>query len=301
MEIKKSVYNIKSKVREVEINGLRIGGNSSISFMSENDNKTKPVFALEIPYFLENNYPQILRDYWGNKDLTFSELFNLAQKTDCDMVCIHFEMDESGLDNKLKTILSEIPELCAKSTKPIILKGAGNKNVDKKLLYKIAEEVKTPVVIAYAEEAYYEDIVPAVIKNNHVLVLRSPIDINLAKELNILSIDSGLSPERILIDPDMGTLGYGLDYGYSIIEKIKQAAFGGDTMLNMPIITFVGAETFKAKEAKSSNFDKNWGEYSQRAIMWEVATASSIISAGSNVVVLFHPESIKTLKELLWT
>ncbi len=300
MEIEKSNYDTKSKVREVEIGRLKIGGDTSISFMSENANETKPIFALEIPFFLEKNYPQILRDYWGNKNLTFPELFNKAQESECDMICIRFDVDEFELDKKLQTIFSELPNLCLNSNKPIILKGTGNKTIDKKLLAELAERITTPIIIAYAEEAYYEDLIPPVVRNNHILILRSPIDINLAKELNILSIDTGLSPEKILIDPDMGTLGYGLDYGYSIIEKIRQAAFDGDTMLNMPIITFVGAETFKAKEAKSSNFDEYWGEYNQRSIMWEVATASAIISAGSNVVVLFHPESIKTLKELLW-
>lgn len=300
MEIKLPEYKIKSEVREIEIGTLKIGGDSSISFMSENNNETKPFFALEIPYFIDKNYPQILKDYWGEDVIEFKSLFTKAQDTSCDIICVQFNLEEQDLGQKLDKAISDFKEVIKAAKKPLILKGTNNKNIDKILLAKLAKEITLPSIIAFADDNTYEEIIPSVIKNNHLLVLRSPIDINLAKELNILSIDCGLSPERILIDPDMGALGYGLDYGYSIIEKIRQAAFSGDLMLNMPIITFIGEETFKVKEAKTSNYSKNWGEYNQRAVMWEVATASAIISAGANIVVLFHPESIKTLKELLW-
>lgn len=300
MEIKLPEYKIKSEVREIEIETLQIGGDSSISFMSENNNKTKPVFALEIPYFMDKNYPQILKDYWGKEINEFKSLFFKAQETSCDIICIQFNIEEQDIDSKLDNAINYFKETIKSAKKPLIIKGTNNKNIDKIILAKLAAEITTPVIIAFADDNTYEEIIPNVIKNNHLLVLRSPIDINLAKELNILSIDCGLSADRILIDPDMGALGYGLDYGYSIIEKIRQAAFNGDLMLSMPIITFIGEETFKVKEAKSNNYDKNWGVYEQRAVMWEVATTSAIVSAGANVVVLFHPESIKTLKEILW-
>lgn len=300
MEIKLPEYKTKSEVREVKIGTLKIGGDSSISFMSENNNKTKPVFALEIPYFIDKNYPQILKNYWGKEINEFKSLFLKAQDTQCDIICVQFNIEEQDLGEKLDTIIDEFKEVIKSAKKPLLLKGTNNKNIDRILLSKLAKEIEMPSIIAYADDNTYEEIIPSIIKNNHLLVLRSPIDINLAKELNILSIDCGLSPEKILIDTDMGALGYGLDYGYSIIEKIRQAAFAGDSMLNMPMITFIGEETFKVKEAKTSNYSKNWGEYNQRAIMWEVATASAIISAGANIVVLFHPESVKTLKEVLW-
>lgn len=300
MEIKLPEYKIKSEVREVKIGSLTIGGESSLSFMNENGNKTKPVFALEIPYFIDKNYPQILRDYFKDGIDEFKSLFLKAQDTECDIICVLFNIEEQDLEKKLDRMINDFKEVVKLARKPLLLKGTNNKNTDKVLLSRLAKEIELPSIIAYADDNTYEEIIPNVIKNNHLLVLRSPIDINLAKELNILSIDSGLAPDKILIDPDMGALGYGLDYGYSIIEKIRQAAFDGDSMLSMPIITFVGEETFKVKEAKTSNYDKNWGDYNQRAIMWEIATASSIVSSGANIVVLFHPESIKTLKELLW-
>ena len=187
----------------------------------------------------------------------------------------------------------------SKIQKPLILRGANNDSVDLKLLPLLAEFAPKECIISFAQESTYEQIVPIVAKYNHILVLRSPIDINLAKELNILSIDKGMHPDRILIDPDMGGLGYGLDYGYSIIEKIRQAAFDGDTMLNMPVIAFIGEESYRAKEAKSDTFSAQWGDYKERAAMWEIAGASAMISAGADIVVLWNPKSVEAITSLL--
>ena len=109
----------------------------------------------------------------------------------------------------------------------------------------------------------------------------------------------GLPGDRILIDPDTGGLGYGLEYGYSIIERIKQAAFEGDKMLNMPIIVFIGEETYRAKEAKNANYPEAWGDYETRAQLWESAAAAAMISAGTNIIVLWHPENVNVIRELV--
>lgn len=288
-----------NSVKTVTVDKIEIGGDKALPFLSENNNNSKPLFALEIPYILENFPQDILKNHWGEtKD--FKELFQKAQNTDCDIICIHLNIDEKEIDSLLEKLLKDVSEAVNSSVKPVILKGNNNKNIDSIILPLVAKSLNKRCIIAYADEKTYETILPSVIENNHVLVLRSPIDINLAKELNILSMDAGLDAQNILIDPDMGALGYGLDYGYSIIERIRQAAFDGDKMLQMPIITFIGEETFKVKEAKSDKFSKSWGNYEERAQLWEITTASAIISAGANVVVLFNPESIKILKETLW-
>ncbi|MDD3238055.1 MAG: hypothetical protein PHV37_08175 [Candidatus Gastranaerophilales bacterium] len=292
-------YEIKTGVRAVKLGGLNIGSDRALSYMSENSNSSKPYFALEIPFFdLQNEADAIKNAFDGCK--SFDDIFHFSENLPCDIICISFDFDEEKVQGGVEAALPVIKDVVKNSTKPIILKGCNNKNVDKILLKELALNVKTPCVIAFAEESTYSEIVPAVIKNNHILALRSPIDINLAKELNILTEDLGLKTDKILIDPDLGALGYGLDYGYSIIEKIKEAGLSGDEMLNMPIISFVGEETFKVKEAKSDKYDANWGDYGSRALMWEIATAGAIISAGANVVVLKHPKSVEILKETIW-
>ncbi len=289
-------YKIKLPIRTIKHDNIEIGGDTSVSFMTENSNKTRTFFALEIPYIVEENVSPVLKEVWNK---FFNERLEFAQSSDADLVSVKFNITEDNLDTKIVEIIKVLPEVFNIIKKPLILRGANNKNVDKILLPKLAEAAKREIIIAFADDNTYAEIAPAAAKYGHILVLRSPIDINLAKELNILASDKGMSLDKLIIDPDMGGLGYGLDYGYSIIEKIRQSAFDADTMLNMPIMVFAGEEAFKAKEAKSGNFDKNWGKFEERAVMWEIATAAPMISAGANVVVLWHPKSISTLKGVL--
>ena len=290
-------FNIKEKIRKTELSGTEIGGASSFPFMKENDNPAKPLVALEIPYNIDEGYPDIIKEKWQGKSLP--QILEEADNSNADIISIKFNISENSLNEKTSEIKDFLKNTASKIKKPLILRGANNNSIDVKLIPVLAQNAPKESIIAFADEETYEQIVPYVTKYNHILVLRTPIDINLAKELNILSIDKGMRPERILIDPDMGGLGYGLDYGYSIIEKIKQAAFDGDTMLNMPIIAFIGEESYRAKEAKTDSFEKNWGDYQERSSMWEISGASAMISAGADIVVLWNPESIKVLKGII--
>ena len=277
-------FDIKSSVRTVELNkdtDIKIGGNSSFSFMNENQNIAKPLLALEFLYSSKNILEEIKNEEYA------------------DIIAVKFDISQDLTDKKLDEIKEFLKKLDTLTKKPFIFRGVNNNEIDKKLLPFIAHNAPKESIIAFADENTYEQIVPDVVKNNHVLVLRTPIDINLAKELNILAIDKGMSPDKILIDPDTGGLGYGLDYGYSIVEKIRLAAFDGDEMLNMPIIVFIGEESYRAKEAKSDTFDKNWGIFENRSAMWEISGAVSMISAGANIVVLQNPKSVKAIKGLI--
>ena len=290
-------FAIKEKIRETKLGNLKIGGVSARSFMEENENNAQPLIAIEIPYILDNTYPEVLKEQWDC--LTQEQMLTKADKSNADIISIKFNLTEENIDNNIEKIKDFLKNKVSKLTKPFILRGANNDPVDLKLLPILAEFAPQECIISFAQESTYEQIVPAAAKYNHILVLRSPIDINLAKELNILSIDKGMQPDRILIDPDMGGLGYGLDYGYSIIEKIRQAAFDGDTMLNMPIIAFIGEESYRAKEAKSDTFGEQWGDYKERAAMWEISGASAMISAGADIVVLWNPTSVEAMQKVL--
>lgn len=271
-------FYIKEKIRETKLGGLKIGGNTSHSFMSENENKAKPLLALEFLYSKISDCAEESFEQAKNADI-ISVKFDLAQD---------FETTDFS---EIKTFLANL-----KTEKPLILRGANDNEIDRKLVPVLAEFAPKESIIAFADEQTYEDIVPSVVKGGHILVLRTPIDINLAKELNILSSEKGLSPDRILIDPDMGGLGYGLDYGYSIIERIRQAAFEGDKMLNMPIIAFIGEESYRAKEAKTDSFATQWGNFEERSVMWEVSGACAMLSAGADIVVLWNPKSVDVLR-----
>lgn len=292
-ELMFSSFEIKQPIRTVELDNLKIGGDTSFHFLTENSNSSKTLYALELNIFDTNNVPEIIKKIFKG---TQKEIVQKAQKTSCDILCLKFNIgeDKSKIEDAQKLLKSLLPYI----TKPLMIRGINNSETDSELLPALIEVLDRKAIIAFAEEKNYKNIVPAVVKGNHILVIRTPIDINLAKEMNILTTDMGLSPNNIFIDTDMGGLGYGLEYGYSIMERIKLAGFEGDKMLNMPLIAFVGEETFKTKETKSDEYSDSWGKLDERAVMFEITAASAISAAGCNVIVLNHPKSIETMRGL---
>lgn len=301
---------VKNSIKLINFQGLKIGGEGE--FLA-----SKPILALELNIFDFNVSSHIVKDYYREQETRNTKLnlslrgenevfdeaiqkINVAQATDCDILALKFNISEDNLIENVKRAKELLKVLLPYIKKPLLIRGAGNKSIDIKLLPALMEVLDREVIIAFADENTYKEIVPPVVKGGHILAIRTPIDINLAKEMNILTSDMGLSLDKILIDTDMGGLGYGLEYGYSIMERIKLAAFEGDTMLNMPLIAFAGEEALKAKETKSDTFDKNFGDFKERSIMFEITTASAVIAAGANLIVLEHPDSIKTLKELIY-
>ncbi len=138
-----------------------------------------------------------------------------------------------------------------------------------------------------ADEKNYKELVPAAVKSGKKLVLRTPIDINLAKELNILAMELGLKQSQILVDTDIGGLGYGLEYGYSMIEKVK---LSDDKYLQSPVISFVVEETLKTKEAKTD---------ARYALFAEITAATAVAAAGADIVVM-HSQEAKDAMERVW-
>ncbi len=287
----------QSVIRQIDFQGLKIGTEG------QNDNVC-PCFALELNIFDFEVSSHIVKDWYKLQSrLGFQpnsiDLINMAQNSKCDILALKFNIPEENTEENILKAKALLAELLPYIKKPLIIRGINNKSVDIKLLPALMEVLDRGVIVAFADENTYKELVPPVVKGGHILAIRTPIDINLAKEMNILTTDMGLSPDRILIDTDMGGLGYGLEYGYSIMERIKLAAFDGDEMLNMPLIAFAGEEALKAKEAKSDTFSKSFGDFKARSLMYEITTASAIIAAGANIVVLEHSKSVEVLKGVI--
>lgn len=279
--------NVKlNQIRTINFNNLKIGGETSSPIFN-------PLFVLNIPIFAPEKNFDIVKNYFNTNDR--QTIIQQAQASECDIVGLKFNIENSKQIEEAVEILNESQTLI---TKPLMIQGINNDEIDSILLPKLIESLKSPTIIAFANGNTYKTLVPKVIEGNHILVLRSPIDINLAKELNILSADLGLNLNKILIDTDIGGLGYGFEYGYSIMEKIKLEGLKGDNYLNMPLISFGCEESLKTKEAKSENFDTNWGRLQKRAEFFELAAASAIMAAGANVIVMNYPPNITIMKGL---
>ena len=279
--------NVKhNQIRKVIFDGFEIGGETSFPIF-------KPAFALNVPIYNPDDSFEIVKRFYGTNNR--NEIIKKALASDCDILCLKFNLQSPSEIEKAVEIFTEY---VFSINKPLMISGADNDEIDRVLLAEIAGVSNRELIISYVNENTYKDIVPAAADKGHVLVLRSPIDINLAKELNILSADLGLDLNKILIDTDIGGLGYGLEYGYSIMEKIKLEGLNGDSYLNMPLISFVSCESLKTKEAKSDNFDENWGKLEDRTQYFELASCSAVMAAGADVIVMNYPPNISVMKGL---
>ncbi len=225
--------------------------------------------------------------------LSRAELIKTAQKLSPDILGLKFNIETTKDIEKSVSLLQEIQY---EVNIPLMLRGCGDDEIDKFLLPALADNAAQTCIIATANENTYKEIIPHTAQK-HFVVLRSPIDINLAKEINILSSDLGQPLDKILIDTDIGGLGYGFEYGYSIIEKIKIEG-ANDKYLNMPIISFACEEALKTKEAKSDSFPPPYGTLGKRRLMFETAAASAIRAAGANLIVINLPQTLQTMKGL---
>ncbi len=247
------------------------------------------LYILELPIFNpENGFP-FIREIYGTTER--EELLEIAQNTCCDILSLKFNVHEKNEVSKAVYILKN---LLKKIEKPLMINSDGK--FDKILLPELIKVLDRQCIISSADENSYKSIIPLT-KDMHFVVLKSPIDINLAKEINILSHDLGQLLERILIDTDIGGLGCGFEYGYSIIEKMRLEG-ADDEFLTMPIISFAAGESLKIKEAKSQKLSSSWGKFEDRILMLEITAASAIRAAGANLIVINNPKTLETMKGL---
>lgn len=239
------------------------------------------------------DYENLSRAGAPQTPLSRAELIKTAQKLSPDILGLKFNIETVKDIEKSVSLLKEIQY---EVNIPLMLRGCGDDELDKLLLPALADNAAQTCIIAAANENTYKEIIPHTAQK-HFVVLRSPIDINLAKEINILSSDLGQPLDKILIDTDIGGLGYGFEYGYSIIEKIKIEG-ANDKYLNMPIISFACEEALKTKEAKSDSFPPPYCTLEKRRLMFETAAASAIRAAGANLIVINLPQTLKTMKGL---
>ncbi len=274
------------QIRKITFDKFEIGGETSFPILN-------PAFALNVSIFDPDENFGIVKQWYGTN--VRKDIIEKAQASACDILCMRFNLKDVNETDKAIGIFKDLSPLV---NKPLMISGADNDEIDRVLLAKLAEVSDRELIISQVNENTYKSIVPAAAQKGHVLVMRSPIDINLAKELNILSSDLGLDLNKILIDTDIGGLGYGLEYGYSIMERIKLEGLNGDKYLNMPLISFVSSESLKTKEAKSADFDKNWGNLESRAKYFELASCTAVMAAGADVIVMNYPPNISILKGL---
>lgn len=279
---------------------VTIGGQRALPFMHfEADTPHRPLIALELKDHRPADWSPLLHETWDAVMDDPAAWAKAAEETGADLLMLALSLN--GTDDETLTPQAAVDATRAvleASALPLIVLGPGQVEVDNEVLVPVAEAAKGErIAIGLCEDKNYRTIVATAMANDHLVVARTPMDVNLAKQLNILISDMGLPLDRILMDPTTGALGYGIEYGYSVMERLRLAALQGDTMTQLPMIVNVGFETWKAKESKvGEGVPEAWGNWQARAINWETVTALALIESGADIVVLRHPESVRRIR-----
>ncbi len=270
-------------------NKISIGGEDYLPFYDEDGFSPRICMAFEIW-----DKPPYGRLDWDESVLggVFNSPGDWAKKSieefGAEVLCLNLASSSDTGCPDLKSALFSVKSVLDAEPKALIVKGNGHADIDNQILPKIALEFKDEnLIIGSVTLENYKTIAVSVLENGHSIIAESPIDINIAKQLNIMLRDLGFPPERIMADPTTGALGYGLEYGCSIMERARLAALSGDKALAHPFINFIGAEAWRVKEAFLYGY------------IWEAVTAAACILSGCSVAVMRHHKAIESLRKFL--
>lgn len=280
---------------------LTVGGSTALPFhLFEGQFPHPPVVAMEVFDKVPPKFPGPLRDYF---DDVLDKPGEMAKKCvdeyGVDLISVRLEGTHPEKGDLSAEEAAEIVQNVLKSVSvPLIITGHNHFEKNNSVMKKICEIAEGEnCLFNFVETDNYKTIAAACIAYNHTLVAQSPIDVNIAKQLNILLTDMEFPLDRIVLDPLTGTLGYGLEYTYSIMERIRIDGLSGDKMLSSPMLVNPGYEAAKVKEARTPMEDNpDWGNLAERIVHWEISTAMSLLITGADILILYHPEAVKTVK-----
>ncbi|HEY6009883.1 MAG TPA: acetyl-CoA decarbonylase/synthase complex subunit delta, partial [Nitrospirota bacterium] len=225
------------------------------------------------------------------------------QENGADMVALRLMGTHPDQQNKSAEEAAKIAaEVAAAIDIPLVILGCGQAEKDAQVLQAAANATRGKnCAIGKAVEENYKTVAAAAMANDHKLIAMSQLDVNLAKQLNILLTQMGFDKERIIMDPMSSALGYGLEYTYSVMERIRLAALlQNDPMMQTPIVCDIGLNVWKVKETMASEADlPEWGGLEDRALAWESVSASAMITAGADMLIMRHPGAAAKAKELI--
>ena len=303
----------KPQVFGASINALTLGtGDKAITLGGQNVYNlytfdapiaNRPKIGIDVSDDPQQPSPGLAAFYEGCTTLA-DRAKKAASLEDVDFVCIRFDLaDPNGADKSIEDCVADAKAVAEVVDKPIVVAGCKNTSKDTELFGKVSEALqgKNILVLSAREEDYKGVAASAVMAYGQKVGAESAVDINLAKQLNVLITQMGVDGHNIAMNVGSAAAGYGFEYVVSTLERVKAAALGqSDTTLQMSIITPVGNETWAVKESTAPESDNpEWGDQDERGIDMEVETAAACLAYGSDAVILRHPESIKTVAQLI--
>ncbi len=311
VEIMKEKY--RSSVREVVLGAtkdeggtrshtIKVGGETTLPFLHfEGDIPNRPVVAMEVWDVVPEDWPASVKGF-------FEDVYNdpaawakkCVDEYGADMIALRFKSADPDLkDASAEDCVPTLKKVLEAVGVPLIVYGCGKTEKDNNIIGPLAEAAEGEnLLLGVAEQENFKPVASAAMASKHSVIAQSPIDINIAKQLNIL-ISELSTPllERIVIDPTIAALGYGIEYSYSIMERARFGALNGDRMLAMPMIGNVSQEVWSKKEAFLEEGEPTWGDQAERSLAWEASTSMALLQAGMDILVMRNPESVKVVKK----
>ncbi|MEO5360674.1 MAG: acetyl-CoA decarbonylase/synthase complex subunit delta [Nitrospirota bacterium] len=284
---------------------VTIGGENVLPFHGfEGVVPNKPVIAFDVMDIAPVDWPDTVREiYAGVSDDPVTWAKFCVEKFNAKAICLRLAGTHPDNGNRSTAEAAEtVKKVLDAVSVPLIILGSNHVEKDTEVLVKTAEVAKgRNCVIGKAQEANYKTVAAAAMAHDHLLIAMSELDINLSKQLNIMITQLGFNKEKIIIDPMCSALGYGLEYTYTVMERIRLAALTqNDVTMQQPIVGDVGMYVWKIKEVSASEDTlPMWGALKERGIGWEAQTATALLMSGAELLIMRHPEAVAAVEAFI--
>jgi acetyl-CoA decarbonylase/synthase complex subunit delta len=283
---------------------VTVGGETTLPFYHfEGTMPNRPVVAMEVWDVPADDWPDTVREPFAD---VLGDAGAWAKKCvdafGAELICLRLKgCDPNGADRSPDEAAAAAKQVAGAVGVPLIVWGCGSDDKDNEVFPVVAEALSGEnCLLGTITEDNYTTLTALGTAYGHKLIAESPVDINMAKQVNILALDIGFPSEDIVIYPSTGALGYGIEYVYSIMERLRIAGLKGDKVVAMPMLCDIGVEVWGVKEAKAPEEEvPGWGNAEARGPMWEASTATTYLLAGADVLIMRHPEAVRITKEAI--
>jgi len=306
-EIPRTAYS--GKIKEIKLGegnkAITVGGETAYPFyLFEGEMPRLPRIAMEVYDCPPDEWAEAaLEPFAGVTDDPVAWAKKCIDDYGAEMICLQLlSTDPNGEDRGAEEAAAVVKKVADAIDVPLIVWGTANHEKDTEVLRAVAEACQgKSLIMGPLEEGDHKRIGAAAIGYHHTVIASSPIDINLAKQLNILLGNLGVPDDLLVVDPTVSGIGYGIEYCYSVMERMRMAALTQqDDKLQFPIVCNIAKEVWKAKEAKiPQEEDPRLGDAAKRGILMEAISAAILLLAGGDVMIMRHPEAIKLVQEII--
>ncbi len=283
---------------------VKFGGAKAMPYLGDAETRgLRPLVAMDVLDRVPDDWPPVLKEplsdvigkpaEWATK---------CVEEFGAELICVKLDgIHPDKGDLPAREAVDVVKSVIGAVSVPLIIWGSGNDAKDNEVMPKVSEAARGEnCLLGSATKDNYKTLAAVCLADGHCLITEAPIDINIAKQVNILVSDMGFPLERLVMFQTTGALGYGLEYVYSIQERQRLAALAGDKLMAMPVICDVGSESWRHKEAKAPEAEfPAWGPEEERGPLWEAMTAVALIQAGSDVIRMRHPRAVSIVKDFI--